>query len=68
MKNTNDNSFFFLEMGDMIFEKFSQRNIYTSTFMCIILGVMKQGEAQRFCALLLHRHSDGVLYTFLYSD
>ena len=23
--------------------------------MCIILGVMKQGEAQRFCALLLRR-------------
>ena len=37
--------------------------------MCTILGVIKQGEAQVFCALLLRRHSDGhFLYTFLYSD
>ena len=32
--------------------------------MCIILGVIKQGEAQHFSALLLRRHSDGHFLPF----
>ena len=69
MKNTNDNSFWGGggEMGDMIFEILPKKYLYIYIYV-YNSWCHETGGGAAFLCTFIASHSDGVLYTFLYSD